>query len=392
MLLKNFSRMDIESSMQRRPRRSRWFILAVLFEIFVPAAALAQASYYVAPAFSFTETYNDNILLTASNRKTDFISRLTPAIVAGYESVPLTLLGGYNFDGEIFAHSTDLNTAMARQNASLDFKYLPTPLFTLALKGDYTETLAPKELNVLSGIAGGRTRANHFLLDPSMAYRFDPLTTGTVGYAFTKDRLSGGVTTDTHVEKIALDRKVTPRDTANIEFTYRQFVFDTDDTVRSYAITPGWRHEITPLTSFMVRAGPRFSDGAAAPEVLASIRHRLKEGDISLAYTRSQATAIGTAGALKTDNVALVAKYRFLPLLEVGATLGFSKNTGSGSEANVYRVKLDSTYEITRWLSLVGSYEYNLQKGILGVRRHDEDISQNIVLFSLVTKFRARVY
>lgn len=378
--------------MQLRPGRSSWFILAILFEVFVPTAALAQAGYYVTPSFSFTETYNDNILLTPSNGKGDFISRFTPGILAGYESAPLTLLGGYNFDGEIFAHNTDLNAAMARQNASLDFKYLPTQLLTLALKGDYTETLAPRELNVLSGIAGGRARANHFLLDPSMAYRFDPLTKGTVGYTFTKDRLSGGVTTDTHVGKIGLDRRITPRDTASLEFTYRQFVFDMDETARSYAIVPGWTREITPLTSFTLRAGPRFSSGSADPEVLASIRHRLKEGALSLAYTRSQATAVGTAGALKTDSVALVAKYRLLPLLEVSATPSFSSNTSSGSEAKVYRMKLDATYEMTKWLSLVGSYEYYLQKGILGVRRHDEDISQNVVLFGLVTKFRTRLY
>ena len=378
--------------MQLCPRRARRLLLASLVGVFVPTAALAQAGYYVTPSFSFTETYNDNILLTTSNRKADFISRFTPGILAGYESAPLTLLGGYNFDGEIFAHNTDLNVAMARQNASLDFKYLPTQLLTLALKGDYTETLAPRELNVLSGIAGGRARANHFLLDPSMAYRLYPLTTGTVGYTFTKDRLSGGITTDTHLGKIGLDRKLTPRDTANIEFTYRQFVFDTNDTTRSYAIMPGWTRAITPLTSFTLRAGPRFSSGSVDPEVLASIRHRLKEGALSLAYTRSQTTAVGSAGALKTDSVALVAKYRLLPLLEVGATPGFFRTKLASSEAKVSRVKVDATFEVTKWLSLVGSYEFSFQKGSLDRARPRDEISQNLILLKLVATNRFRLY
>lgn len=378
--------------MQLPPWRSRWLLLASLVGVFVPTAALAQAGYYVTPSFSFTETYNDNILLTASNGKGDFISRFTPGILAGYESAPLTLLGGYNFDGEIFAHNTDLNAAMARQNASLDFKYLPTQLLTLALKGDYTETLAPRELNVLSGIAGGRARANHFLLDPSMTYRFDPLTKGTVGYTFTKDRLSGGVTTDTHLGKIGLDRRITPRDTASLEFTYRQFVFDMDETARSYAIVPGWTRELTPLLNFTLRAGPRFSDGSVDPEVSATIRRKLKEGEVSLVSTRSQTTVVGEAATVTTDSVSLVAKYKFLPFLELSASPSFFRTKLASSEAKVSRVKVDATFEVTKWLSLVGSYEFSFQKGSLDRARPRDEISQNLILLRLVATDRFRLY
>jgi len=371
-------------------------VLILLGGVSVQAVALAQPGYYVTPSFGIAELYNDNIFYTPSNRKGDFITRLSPGILAGYESATLTLLGGYTFDGEIFAHRTDLNEAMARQKASIDFRALPTRPLTLSVKGEYTETQTPRELNLATGIPLGRTRADQFLLDPSVAYRFDAMTTGTLGYKFTKDDLTGGITSDTHVGKLGIDRRVTPSDTLGLEYSFQQFLFDGEDRTNAYSIVPGWTHELTPLTSLTLRAGPRFSEGSVDADILASVRHRLTAGEVSLVYTRTQTTALGLRGTTKTDSVALVAKYKPLPLLELSLSPGFFRSRLGDTEADVYRVKLDATYELTRWLSLLGSYEYVLQDGILtgtpGVVGQHRNISNNTVTLGLVAKFRTRVY
>lgn len=378
-----------------------WFSLTlalwsgILFAAEPPAAV--PAGFYVIPSFSFSELYNDNILLTPNDRKGDFITRLSPGITAGYESAPLTLLGGYTFDGEIFAHNSALNDAMARQKADFDFRYLPTRLLTLALKGEYLETQTPGELNVRTGIPSGRRRADRFLLDPSVAYRFDPLTTGTTGYTFTKDRLSGGgITTDTHVGRLGVERRFTRQDLGSLEYTYRQFIFGGDDTTDSHAITPGWTRELTPATSLTLKAGPRFSEGSVDAEIGSSIRHRFREGEVSLSYSRSQTAVAGEAGSATTDGVMLTLKYKVLPLLEFGAAPAFFRTARGPSDSKVYRIKFDATYEITRWLSLVGSYEYSFQKGILpgavvAGGRHAE-IPNNILFLKLEIKDRFRVF
>lgn len=370
--------------------------LMLLAGLLFPTAAFAQAGVYVTPSFSISEVYNDNILLTHHDRKQDFITRLSPGLLAGYESAPLMLLGGYSFDGELFADHTSLNTAMARQTATLETRYLPMRLLTLGVKGEYTETQTPRELNILTGIAGGRVRAQRFLLDPSVAYRFNPLTTGSVGYTFTKDEVRGGVTTDTHAGRVGLDRRITPRDSASLDYRFSQFSFDEGGTTKVYSIMPGWTHDMTPLTSFTIKAGPRFSKGSVDPDVSASIRHRFQEGEVSLAYARSQTTVVGRAGTVTSDSVSLPLRYKFLPVFEVSATPSFSRSTSSTTEAKVYGMKLDGTYEMTKWLSLVASYEYRLQKGVIGTAtstagRHD-DIPNNILFLKLEFKDRYRLF
>ncbi len=350
------------------------------------------AGFYLTPSFSIAEEYNDNILATHADRKKDFITRLSPGLLAGYESAPFTLLGGYSFDGEIFAQHSSLNEAMARQRATLETRYLPMRLLTLSLKGEYTETQTPRELNVATAIAGGRVRAQRFAVDPSVAYRFSPLSTGTVGYSFTKDEIRGGVTTDTHTGRFGFERRMTRQDLASIEYRFSQFSFGGRDETKSYTIQPGWTHDLTPLTSFTVKAGPRFSSGSTDADVYASVRHRLQQGEVSLVYTRSQTTVVGEGGTVTSNSVSLPVRYRVLPLFEVSALPSFSHTKRSSLEAKVYGMKLDGTYEITRWLSLIASYEYRLQKGVLaGPRRHD-DIPNNILFLKLEVKDRYRLF
>jgi len=366
--------------------------LVLLGAVVVPTIVLAQAGLYLTPSFSITEAYNNNIFYTSSDRKADFLTRFSPGVLAGYESVPLTLLGGYTFDTEMFARLAELNTATARQKATISFRYLPTRLLNLSAKGEYAETQTPGELNVLSGLPAGRVRAQRFLLDPSIAYRFDPLTTGTLGYTFTRDEVRSAVTTDTHTVKAALNRQITSRDAGEFEYTSNSFVFGVGGTTKAHVFTLGWTRELTPLLSFTLRAGPRFSDGSVNPEVSATIRRKLKAGEVSLVSSRSQTTVIGEAATVTTDSVALVAKYKFLPFLELSASPSFFRTKLASSEAKVSRVKVDATFEVTKWLSLVGSYEFSFQKGSLDRARPRDEISQNLILLRLVATNRFRLY
>ncbi|MBI4526144.1 MAG: hypothetical protein HY695_20285 [Deltaproteobacteria bacterium] len=421
-------------------RRLLWLGLLFLAPVFFPAKVQGQAGIYATPSLTITEFYSDNIEFTPSNRLKDWVTRIGPGLQVGYESAPLTLLGGYNFDAEIFAHLSDFTTSMARQKAFLDFRYLPVRPLTLSLKGEYIETQTPGELNVLSGVPTGRSQAQRFLFEPSVAYRFDRLTTGTLGYTFTKDE-AGDLTTDTHVGKLAIDRQITRLDHLGLEYIFTQFLFrgeelfilskgDTKlpsplpvctgagaipcsisvfrgrDTVLVHSIGPRWTRELTPLTTVSLRVGPRFSEGSVDAEVDATIRHRFKSGEVSFTYARTQASVVGESGTVDTDGVTLEAKYRILPPLEISAAPSFHTNKQGTAQSDVYRIKLEANYRLYSWLSLVGSYEWVHQNGILlppavlafpaelaaaDFGRH-VNTTQNVFALSLVGKFRTRLY
>lgn len=377
--------------------------LVLLGMICVPTVALAQAGFYVTPSFSFGEVYDDNIFSTASQPESDFISRFTPAIQAGYQSAPLTLLGRYSFDAEIYAKHPDLNAAQVRQQASIELKYLPTRPLTLSVNGRYFETQTPSELNVLTGLQVGRSRASSFSLAPSVAYQFDPLTTGTGGYTFSTDELDGGVSTDTHAMNLGLDRRITPQDTGNLGYTFRHFIFGgsgttaDNDTLTSHVLTLGWTREITPLISVTLRAGPRFSQGSVVPEAYASIRYKLKSGELLFTYAKSQTTTIGEAQLLDTDSFSASVSYQFSRFLQLSAAPSFYRNSSEGSDVKVYGLSLGATYIITEWLSLVGSYQFSLQQGSFTSTTGtpgspDQEISHNIVVLRLVATYPYRVY
>jgi hypothetical protein len=272
---------------------------------------------------------------------------------------------------------------------------------TLELTAAYTETQTPEELNLVSGLATGRQRASQLLLSPSTTYRFDPFTTGTGAYTFT-DESSGDIATDIHVADLSLDRRLTPMDTGSVGYLFRYFDFTSDrvlaeDTVSSHSFLLGWTRQLTPFTRFELRAGPRFSEGSINAEAFLSVSHRLKHGELSFTYARTQTTVAGEAEVVNTDGVSAVLTYQLLRYLKVSVAPLYSRNTLGDSDADVYQMRLNATYQINEWLSLQGSYFFSFQQGRLSSDTpvepiSDDDILHNIVLFGFVISYPYRVY
>src|SRR5262249_45175921 len=250
----------------------------------------------------------------------------------GYQSTPLTLLGGYTFDSEVFVYHPELTTAQARQRASLDVQYLPTKSLTLSLTNSYIESQTSGDINVQTGIQQGRQRTQELAFVPSIAYRFDPFTTATGGYSFTKTEQAGGTTNDAYVATLGLDRRITPWDTGSLGYIIRYFRSNGTtsaaggETTTSHAFTFGWTRPITPLTDVPLRAGPRFSEGSVNAEASASIRTRLKHGELWFTYSAAQGSVAGQAGAVNINSVSAGFRYQLLQFLQVGATPSFFRD------------------------------------------------------------------
>ncbi|MBI3029570.1 MAG: hypothetical protein HYY64_08675 [Candidatus Rokubacteria bacterium] len=368
----------------------------------VPSVAAGQPGFYVTPSFSVGEVFDDNLFSTPSRRQKDLISRFTPGIEAGYRSAPLTLLGRYAFDAEVFLDHPELDAPQARQELALQIISRPTrsPSLTLSLDGAFTETETPGQLNVETGLAAGRVRARRLSASPAIAYRFDPLTEGVADYTHTLDEQSEGVDTRTHIGDLRLDRRLTPWDTGSLGYTFRRFTFDLgrfpfdgDETVTSHTFTLGWTHRPTALTTVTLRGGPRVSEGAVDPDVLASIRQRLRLGELSFSYSRSETTVIGRAGTVSVEAFTLSATYDPLPRLRLYAAPAVFRASSDDLEATVYRMDFEATYRIRSWLSLTGAYAFQLQRGGIDAGTSpDQEILRNVMLLRLTIEYPYRVY
>jgi len=382
-----------------------------------PGCALAQAGYYVTPAFSLSESYDDNVFLTSSNRQDDFISRFTPALKAGYRSAPFTLLGGYSFRSAVYAEHPLLNTAVESQLGSLELAYRPTEILTLGLDGAYSRTSIPSELNqpspalpfipvqATTGILTARVTTDFYSLTPSIAYSFDVLTRGKAIFSYVVFE-GGGISTTTQNVTLQLDRDLTPRDTALLKTYYRHFETTTSGSLASslpstssdsYAGTAGWRHRFTAQLDASVEAGPRVTEGTGSPsrvdaEAVATVSWHFELGTGSVGYTRTELTAAGVGGALRSDSVFASVTVDPSRFLHLSVTPRWVQNTQEGTAASttptttIYAVDASATYQLTRWLSARLAYFYaSEQAGRL-------DIPHSLVTIGLDFGYPERVY
>jgi hypothetical protein len=361
-----------------------------------PGSGTPPADFYVTPSLSVGEVYDDNLFFSATNRQSDFFTRVSPGIVAGYQSTPFTVLGGYTFDSEFYNEHQELSTFQMRQRASLDIKSRPTESLTLSAAGGYFKTRTPFELNTLTGVAVRRVRADRLSFEPSATYRFDPYTSVTADYLYSKDRMDGAVTIDSHIGRFDLDRRIASSDTLGAGYIGRRFEFGGVGSITSHAATLGWKHDFTPQTKLTIRAGPRFTEGSLdrQPEALASIQHRVEHGELSLTYSNTQTTVIGQSGAAIAESFGLAVLYRLSQSVHVSAAPTVFRIEADRFNTTVYLLDLGTTYQWTKSLALKGSYQFSLMRGsfnpITGPGG-DVDVLHNVFWLRLVLTYPSRL-
>src|SRR2546428_241757 len=380
------------------------FIAGVLLPTAAPAqlipttAAPAPTGYYLTPSLSVAEVYDDNVFFTPSPRTKDFFARISPGLKASYQSAPLTVEGSYTFDSEIYSRHSELTHALARQGGLIQLKATPDQKLTLSVSGAYYQTTTPQELNLTTGLAVGRVRAERYSTNPAFTYRFDPLTTAKGDYTYAKDLLAGGITIDSHIVNLGLDHRIDPRNTLGLGYTGRRFVFAGSGTTTLHAFTLGWSHDLTPLTTFTLRGGPLLTEGKVdrRPEALASIRHTLKRGELSLSYASTSTTAFGQATAVRTQSITGKATTELLPKLELSAGPAVYWISSDAFKATAYSALLQATYQLTKMLALAASYQYSFQRGSFNPQTGptgppNVEILHNIFLIRLTVIYPARV-
>jgi len=373
-----------------------YWLRVVFAQVFVagvllPTASPAQTGYYLTPSLSVAEVYDDNLFYTPSPRTQDFFTRTSPGLKAGYQSAPLTVEGSYTFDSEIYKQHKELTTPLVRQRGSIELKATPDQVLTLSVPVSFFQTRTPTELNLQTGLAVGRVRAERYTTNPAFSYRYNPLTTAKGDYTYSKDLLAGGITIDSHIVNLTLDSRLSPRDTVGPGYIGRRFEFSGFPAVTSHAFTLGWSHDLTPLTTFTLRGGPRLTEGTVdrLPEASASISHKLKRGQLSLSYVSTLTPVFGLTTALTAQSITAAATTELLPKLQLSAAPAFYK-ISEPFKATVYAMNLEASYQLTKTLALQASYLFYIQQGSSSGQRAVE-ILHNVFLIRLTVTYPARV-
>jgi hypothetical protein len=344
----------------------RW-ILAVSFlavsaiSALTPGAAWAQAGWYITPALSASEEFDDNVFSQTSQRESDFISRLSPSFKAGYQSKPLTLLISGGIDVEYFAEHPDLSGVANRKRAGLEMQYAPELATTIGLAAAYAETETPAELQPQTGIELGRRTTRLWSLSPSLSHRFNTRTSGEASYAY-HEITSPGFTSVAQQAQLGISSLLSRLDTGRLRYTLG--IIDAGPTsTTSHALTVGWVSKLSHDTVLSIDAGPRLSDGALQPEVSGTLSHRFKSGQVSLTYQRTETVVIGQAGTAETNSVLAALGLSLTRRLQMNLGAGFSDTTANlGADVLVYRASASLSYRLTKWLGISANYRFTRQE------------------------------
>jgi hypothetical protein len=348
-------------------------VVALAATALLPATALAQPRLRFTAAMEAAQRYDDNLFpFSTSAAGGDFVSRMGPRLGAAYRGRSLGVTARYARDAEVFQRHRELNSTRARQDAEIDVQWTPARRLTLAAGASYAETNMARELNLITGLETGRLPAQRFSARDSVSLRLGRLTRIRAEHTFDRERTSGYPTMDSHLAGLTLERRFGPSDIASVGFSRREFATE-GSAVRSNVLALGWSRQVTPRAHLEIKAGPRLSDGGRiSPELSAALHARFRRGDFILAYTRTEATAVGHVGRLTVDGVSGTFRHQLLRRLWLGGGPGIFTSARNRSEATVYRADMEFGWQFARRLALTGSYAWSLQQGSLGeIERRD---------------------
>ena len=360
--------------------------LVLANDILAADRAAAQEALRVTPSLTTSEVYDSNLFSLPSHRTADLITRVTPGIDSEYRSTLLTAFGRYSVDAERFANHVELTRADARQHGAVGVEYRPTRRLTLAADGELSTTQNPGELNAETGLTYTRATARRITAHSAVTRQFRRITTGTVDYSFTDDRLAG-LEIRAHTARIGTEHHVSSRNTVTLDYRLQQFVFDDTAATLSttaHSLNVGWARAITRRASFSLAAGPRVTNGAPAPEASASIAYQLRSADLSLAYARTNTTIIGLAGTAAIESVTADATWSAGRSLHGRVSPGYFQSTHAQLRARVYRMTAEIDRRIAKDLSLGVALEDSIQRGSLYPALAGDTIPRRAVVIKLV--------
>jgi hypothetical protein len=352
----------------------------------------AQYRVAVDPSIEVSEVHDDNLFYAQKNAASDLIFRVSPGLGLRVESPRLTASTSFEFDNDRYGSYSSLSNRRARQRGLMDLQYRATPRLTVALNGAYTDTTTPAELNLITGLATTRVRAQQLNVRPTGSFRVSSVLTAHIEMSSTRENLTNGMAIRAQKEKAGIERRLTPRDLLSADYEQGRYVFDLNPgartTMRSSALVAGWTHDLTPTSQFKVQAGPRIVDGSTLPELAASFTQRWKFSTMTISGLQTQTTFIGLVGTVQTQD--LDARFTYHPTrsLTAYAWPAAIRILNQGLQVRVYQLVVGARYAITPFVGVDMTYGVTSQRGAIDRLHPDFALSHNTFSLGLTTRLR----
>jgi hypothetical protein len=362
------------------------FSLAVLM---VAIGARADHGFAIIPSLEVTEVSDDNLNFTADEPLRDRIRRVSPSLGLRFDSPRLRVTGGYSIDSERYANHSTFDSDLARARAAMGIDYQAGPRLNLSMQSTYVDTNTLADLNVTTGLAGSRLRGRRLSFEPSAAFRVSPRLTAKIGASSMTTNVIRGVGMRGQNQTLDLAQRVTPRDLFSVGYAHSHLLFSgaSSQTIEGHTLLAGWTHDLGAHDQLILQAGPRMTNHVRSADVAASVTHKWRISSIGLSFLRNQATVIGYAGALDTQN--LQARFTVAPnrRLTAYAEPAVIRSSDHQFQATVYRLSLGARYAISSLFDAAVAYNKDTQNGAIDPLRPDANLSRATLSFGFAARW-----
>ncbi|HEX9757404.1 MAG TPA: outer membrane beta-barrel protein [Nitrospiria bacterium] len=368
---------------------------------------IVKGELIVEPAMSFTETFDDNIFSSGSDRESDYITSISPTLRVSYQWPLVSTALTYRGSLDVYADHSQLNRY--NQNGGLDLN-LDRLLNRFNKRGELTFTerfvitpdLPDYELDpgVVTGeddgTQVGRNTAfrNHF--GAEYRYQLSRRAQASLEYTNTLTEYSDPTLVDRFGQslKSTYAYQLFRNDTMTLAARYQNVSFDGEDSSDTYLATLGWRHIFSSTFSFQVEGGVLHLAEAGTEEYRPFFSGNIDKGfllerntKINFSYNQDIRSTGLVNRLVQHQNVRVSLSKSFTQFLtgQMGGSYGTNK-TIKGGEVDIQFFRLNATlnYLFNKWLSGNVSYTHNRQVsgGNLG-----EDLYRNRVQMQLLAIF-----
>lgn len=293
-----------------------YLVFFILFLILI-TAGYSSAKLDISADVGLREEYNDNISLTRTNRKDDFITRVSPSVALNYSQRTLDLSLDYGLNFKFYNRYSDLNETdiSDTQTARLQSQFRPFSRVFIDISDIYERVPVDIRRQVaFENVFVNLTDKNVFSISPYVEYPLSPTLVSRFGYRFTDVwyKAENGDDADSHLAFLSLEKRLSSSLTTALKYDYLvQKLQKTEDYDRhqgAVAVT----YQVNPDLVFQGEVGEAFFDYPVTDNKTltfwdASTEYKLREvGDttIGAGYSSSFYDSV-TTGVYKTRRLDL---------------------------------------------------------------------------------------
>lgn len=327
------------------------------------------------PSLEVTYEYDDNILLRALRRESDYITRVRPGLGLLVEQERVRWATDLRVEFAFYRDHPELSTWNRAQHVDTHLTLRPTGVWTFEFRDTFTRSIDPTEqLDLLFR----RTEYYSNALSLKAGYRFSPRLT-IEGEAINRitqfkdptlidvveDELRGGLT-----------YRLTPVITLFPEYRYRNFYFENRGHTEAHTASIREEYRFTETLTGRATAGALVivDRGTTRSDLLLSLGAEQRYGPTIVFradYLRDVSVVGGLSGTFITNSISGSATYHVTQWFDsiVGVTWSLQQPVlSTRSDIDTLWLRIEEQVRITSWLRGVASYSYRRQNF------HDEGI------------------